>query len=105
MVPNQFFQLLLFLQHRPPVFYFGSPSPVVILVLLVLADNRIPHQPGNIVLLFFVILPLVARMIYSKQTAHDSCTTEVIHSKICAALVLIFQKGKSLALACFLVTD
>jgi hypothetical protein len=104
MVPNQFFQLLLFFQHRSPLFYFGSPSPVVILVL-VLADNRISHQPGNIVLLFFVILPLVARMIYSKQTAHHSCATEVIHSKICAALVLIFQKGKSLALACFLVTD
>lgn len=102
MVANQFFQLLLLFQNRSPFLYFSS---VVLLGLLVLADSRISHQLGDIVLLFLIILPLIARMIHPKQAAHDGCTTEVIHGKICAALILIFQEGKSLALACFLVAD
>lgn len=104
MVPNQFFQFLLLLENWSCFAWDLFPS-IKCLPLCTLAGSRVSHQLGDIVLCFLVILPFVARVIYPKQTSHDSRATEIVDGEIRAALILVFQKGESLALSGFLVAN
>lgn len=104
MVAHQFLQFFLFLQHGPFLLYCWPPA-VSIFFLVFCRGDRISHQLCNIIFLFLVVLPLVPCVVNSKHATQNSCTTKIINSKICAALILVFQKGKSFALAGFLVAD
>lgn len=111
MVHDQVLKLLLLLEQGTPllsVSVTGPPPPTVSITALVspaFGQSGITHQLRNIIFLFLIVASLVPRMIHAKHPPKNCCTAKIVHCKICAALVLIFEEGKASTLAGFLVAN
>lgn len=109
---DQVLELLLFLQEGSSFLSISitGPSPpgarsILILRPSALGDSGITHQLCNVIVLVFIIASLVSRMVDAQHSSKDSCSTEIVHCKIRASLVFVFEKRKASTLASFLVAN
>jgi hypothetical protein len=87
------------------IVYPLPPTGPILIIFLALVDHRIAHEFSDIIALLVVIAFLVSCVVDSEHASHDGCATHVVDGQICAALVFIFQEGKSPAFARFLVAN
>lgn len=104
---QQQLQLLLLFQHRPasPLLLFIRPTVPARIVCVLRAALRLPLPPldvlpSDLALLHVLVVPrLVARVVHAHHAAPDGRAAKVVHSQVCAALVLILEPAEAPALA------
>lgn len=109
-IHDQILKLLLLLEQGPLLLSLriaASPPPAVPITPFSppFSKSGITHQLCHIIFLFLIVTSLVPRMIHSQQSTKNCCAAEIVHCKICAALVLVFEEGKASTLAGFLVAN
>lgn len=106
MVSQQLGQFSFFLEHLSwSLFYITfvaiSPSTLASFfsICIFIRSSGWTHNSCYIIFLPLILLPLVSRMIDSKDTTHHCCTSQIVNREIRTSLIFVFEKSEPFAFA------